>query len=311
MESKILGLWMKLISNRSCGLHSKLTSSEKTFDQPPSGFLLQQGRFHCWKSLVLNFVPSISTLQRHVCIYPDSCMKKLCMQFTWLCWIPIFLIMMKELRPYDIHNIPSIKTKGEFCFKWIDPFTPWINRNCRRIDVVFDEPDLLCSCIEGLFLRMQLLLYVYFMIEGTFSGTGFREQTGSSGMKACILLQMKPLILPWRSYLFNEQMNEWSSPNEEAIECEMQFAKDILDHGVVGLSSWRICASIWNLLLTNSLEASCIFQPDFMQRIRFHLWNFKTCKSLVNFLNVVSRLPGWSFGRGFFLTSLLSDANNK
>jgi ribonucleoside-diphosphate reductase beta chain len=139
-----------------------------------------------------------------------------------------------------IHNIPSIKAKGEFCFKWIDSIY-----TMDKIETVEDRRrflmNLICfaACIEGLFF-FAAFAYVYFLrskglLAGLASGTNwvFRDES----MHIAFANEVIAIARREDPTLFNEQMNEMVTQMiEEAIECEMQFAKDILDHGVAGLS---------------------------------------------------------------------------
>ena len=101
--------------------------------------------------------------------------------------------------------------------------------------------NLICfaTCIEGLFF-FAAFAYVYFlrskgMLAGLASGTNwvFRDESMHIAFATEVIAQVRKE----EPALFNEQMNEMITQMiEDAIECEMGFAKDILDHGVAGLS---------------------------------------------------------------------------
>ena len=139
-----------------------------------------------------------------------------------------------------IDNIPSIQKKAQFCFKWID--------SINQLDTLESKEDrrkflmnLICfaSCIEGLFF-FAAFAYVYFLrskglLAGLASGTNwvFRDES----MHIAFANEVISTVRKEEPDLFNEQMNEMIIQMlEDAIDCEMAFAKDILDHGVAGLS---------------------------------------------------------------------------
>jgi ribonucleoside-diphosphate reductase beta chain len=139
-----------------------------------------------------------------------------------------------------IDNIPSIQKKAQFCFKWIDSINELESLNTKEDRRKF-LMNLICfaSCIEGLFFYAAFA-YVYFLrskglLAGLASGTNwvFRDES----MHIAFANQVIETVRKEEPDLFNEQMNEMIIQMlEDAIDCEMAFAKDILDHGVAGLS---------------------------------------------------------------------------
>jgi ribonucleoside-diphosphate reductase beta chain len=139
-----------------------------------------------------------------------------------------------------VENIPSIKKKAEFCFKWIDSIN-----SLDSLETVEDRRkflmNLICfaACIEGLFF-FAAFAYVYFlrskgMLPGLATGTNwvFRDES----MHIAFANQVIETVRQEEPGLFNEQMNEMVTQMiEDAIDCEMEFAKDILEHGIAGLS---------------------------------------------------------------------------
>src|SRR5690348_12419833 len=84
-----------------------------------------------------------------------------------------------------IENIPSIKRKAEFCFKWMNSID-----DLRQIRTVADKKQFLLNlicfacCIEGLFF-FAAFAYVYFLrskglLNGLATGTNwvFRDESG-------------------------------------------------------------------------------------------------------------------------------------
>lgn len=139
-----------------------------------------------------------------------------------------------------IENIPSIKKKAEFCFKWID--------SINEIDQLESMQDrrrflmnLICfaSCVEGLFF-FGAFAYVYFLrskglLDGLAAGTNWVFRDESSHMN--FAFEVIKTVRKEEPELFNQQMQDMVvSMIEEAVDCEYAFAKDVLDQGVAGLS---------------------------------------------------------------------------
>jgi ribonucleoside-diphosphate reductase beta chain len=139
-----------------------------------------------------------------------------------------------------VENIPSIRAKAEFCFKWIDSV-----QDLRRIETQAQRRQFLLNlicfacCIEGLFF-FAAFAYVYYLrsrglLHGLASGTNwvFRDES-------CHMAFAFEVIHTARTEepgLFDEALQrQVVRMLEEAVECEMQFAQDVLSGGVAGLS---------------------------------------------------------------------------
>jgi len=139
-----------------------------------------------------------------------------------------------------INRIPSIKAKADFCFKWID--------SVADLDAT-DSPqkrqqfmlNLVCfaCCIEGLFF-FAAFAYVYFLrskglLNGLAAGTNWVFRDESCHMN--FALEVVQLTREEYPDLWNEDIEtKIIGMLEEAVECEMQFAEDLLENGVPGLS---------------------------------------------------------------------------
>ncbi|HIG86278.1 MAG TPA: ribonucleoside-diphosphate reductase [Planctomycetes bacterium] len=139
-----------------------------------------------------------------------------------------------------INQIPSIKAKADFCFKWID--------SVADLDAT-DSPqkrqqfmlNLVCfaCCIEGLFF-FAAFAYVYFLrskglLNGLAAGTNWVFRDESCHMS--FALEVVQLTREEYPDLWDEDIEtKIISMLEEAVECEMQFAEDLLENGVPGLS---------------------------------------------------------------------------
>ncbi len=140
-----------------------------------------------------------------------------------------------------VHNIPSIKKKAEFSFKWMD--------SIQELHVIQSMDDkrrflmnLICfaGTIEGLFF-FAAFAYVYFLrskglLNGLATGTNwvFRDESAHIDFA----FQVIEIALREQPELMDSVMKDSIiAMMNDAIDCEMTFAQDILDHGVAGLSA--------------------------------------------------------------------------
>jgi ribonucleoside-diphosphate reductase beta chain len=140
-----------------------------------------------------------------------------------------------------IENIPSIRQKGEFCFKWIDSV-----QDLKRLETREQRRqfllNLICfaACIEGLFF-FAAFAYVYFLrsrglLHGLASGTNwvFRDESCHMAFAFSVVRTVRAE----EPDLFDEEMRtQIEEMLEDAIACETQFAEDVLSGGVAGLSA--------------------------------------------------------------------------
>jgi ribonucleoside-diphosphate reductase beta chain len=138
-----------------------------------------------------------------------------------------------------IHTIPSIKSKADFCFKYMDGINAIreLNTDADRRTFLL---NLACfsTCIEGLFF-FAAFAYVYFLrnkglLPGLASGTNwvFRDES----MHMQFALSVYQTVKAEHPGLVDAQFEaELRQMIKDAVDCEMQFAKDILGQGVPGL----------------------------------------------------------------------------
>jgi ribonucleoside-diphosphate reductase beta chain len=140
-----------------------------------------------------------------------------------------------------IENIPSIRHKAAFCQRWIDSI-----QKLDRVDSDADKRQFLlnltcfAACIEGLFF-FAAFAYVYFLrsrglLPGLAAGTNwvFRDESAHMAFAFEVIRTVR-LEQP---ELFDEQWaNDVRTMLADAVECETQFADDVLSGGVVGMSA--------------------------------------------------------------------------
>ena len=139
-----------------------------------------------------------------------------------------------------VENIPSIKKKADFCLKWIDSINE-LNSLETKEDRRKFLLNLICfaSCIEGLFF-FAAFSYVYFLrskglLHGLASGTNWVFRDESAHMAFAFEVVKK--VRNEEPDLFDESLErDIVTMLDEAVECEIQFADDVLSLGVAGLS---------------------------------------------------------------------------
>ena len=140
-----------------------------------------------------------------------------------------------------IHNIPSIKKKADFCYKWIGAIDELDELNSLEDRKKF-LLNLVCfaACIEGLFF-FAAFAYVYFLrskglLNGLAAGTNwvFRDESCHMNFAFAVV----ETVRAEEPELFDEDLKERIVEMlEEAVECEYQFAEDLLGQGISGLST--------------------------------------------------------------------------
>lgn len=139
-----------------------------------------------------------------------------------------------------IENIPSLKRKADFCFKWIasiNDLQELHTQEDRRRFLL----NLICfaACIEGLFF-FAAFAYVYFLrskglLNGLASGTNWVFRDESAHM--AFAFEVIETVRREQPELFNDQMRaDVVGMVSDAVDCEMAFAEDLLGEGVPGLS---------------------------------------------------------------------------
>jgi ribonucleoside-diphosphate reductase beta chain len=139
-----------------------------------------------------------------------------------------------------VDNIPSIRRKAEFCRRWTDSVAD-LKRIGNRADRRQFLLNLTCfaSCIEGLFF-FGAFAYVYFLrsrglLPGLAAGTSWVFRDESAHM--AFAYEVIKTVREEEPDLFDDSWaREVLTMIEEAVECEIAFADDVLAGGVVGLT---------------------------------------------------------------------------
>ncbi len=191
-------------------------------------------------NLVLNLYKHINSPEARMYLSRQLYEEALHVQF-YLTLLDTYIpdIEEREEAFAAIHKIPSIKMKADFCFKWMD--------SVQELDSLQNKDDrrkfllnLICfaACIEGLFF-FAAFAYVYFLrskglLNGLASGTNWVFRDESCHM--AYAFEVVRTVRQEEPDLFNESLkSQIYEMMEEAIQCEVQFAEDILSGGVAGM----------------------------------------------------------------------------
>lgn len=222
-------------------IRDKLTAAEKHVVSRLIAFFAT-GDSVVGNNLVLNLYKHVNS--------PEARMYYSRQIFEEALHVQAYLTLLDNYLPDDqerfqafnaINNVPSIKRKGDFCFKWIDSVN-----NLESITTDQQRKQFLmnlitfASAVEGLFF-FGAFAYVYFLrskglLHGLASATNwiFRDESLHMNVAFDIVDVIK-----------NEYPQLWDKELEdnivvmikEAIDCEMMFAEDTLELGIAGLNA--------------------------------------------------------------------------
>lgn len=139
-----------------------------------------------------------------------------------------------------IENIPSIKKKADFCFKYMDSMykiKTLANISDRKLFLL----NLICfaACIEGLFF-FAAFAYVYYLrskglLHGLATATNWVFRDESCHMD--FAFSVVDVVRNEEPDLFDKDLNKKVVEMlDEAILCEMSFGEDLLTGGIPGFS---------------------------------------------------------------------------
>ena len=139
-----------------------------------------------------------------------------------------------------VEKIPSIRKKADFCLKWTDSI-----QNLQRLESRADRKQFLLNlitfagAIEGLFF-FAAFAYVYFLrsrglLHGLAGGTNWVFRDESAHM--AFAFEVVETVRREEPDLFDDELKAAvATMMAEAVDCEMQFAEDLLSGGIPGLS---------------------------------------------------------------------------
>ena len=221
-------------------LNTKMTASEKHLIHRLVAFFAT-GDSIVSNNLVLNLYKHINSPEARLYLSRQLYEEALHVQF--------YLTLLDTYIPHPderakafsaVDSIPSIKKKADFCFKWMDSINV-----LDKLETTEDRRKFLmnvicfATCIEGMFF-FAAFAYVYFLrskglLAGLAAGTNwvFRDES----MHMAFAMNVIETVRKEDPEIFNEQMEEMVIQMlEDAIDCEMTFAEDLVSNGIAGLS---------------------------------------------------------------------------
>lgn len=266
-------------------LNSKLNDAERFLIHRLVAFFAT-GDSIVGNNLVLNLYKHVNSPEARLYLSRQLYEEALHVQF-YLTLLDNYIPDMKEREKAfaAIHNIPSIAKKGNFCFKYIDSI-----QELEKLETKEDRRkfllNLLCfaGTIEGLFF-FGAFAYVYFLrskglLNGLASGTNwvFRDES----CHIDFAFKVAEIAMEEEPDLMDDRMRDMIKVMiDEAIDCEMTFAKDILEHGFAGLSE-KDMRSYLEFIGDSRLERLGI-APQYNKKNPFDFMELQDTQELTNF----------------------------
>ncbi|HEY8269740.1 MAG TPA: ribonucleotide-diphosphate reductase subunit beta [Pseudobdellovibrionaceae bacterium] len=266
-------------------LHSKMTPAERHLISRLVAFFAT-GDSIVGNNLVLNFYKHVNSPEGRMYLSRQLYEEALHVQF-YLTLLDTYIPNQDERAAAfaAIETIPSIKKKADFCFKWIDSihdFDTLKTKEDRRKFLM----NMICfaTCVEGLFF-FAAFAYVYFLrskglLTGLASGTNwvFRDES----MHMAFALEVIKIARQEEPDLFNEQMEDMVVEMiEDAINCEMEFAQDVLQFGLAGMSA-KDMRQYLEFVADQRLESLNI-APRYKAKNPFSFMELQDMQELANF----------------------------
>lgn len=221
-------------------LNKKLTAPERFLIHRLVAFFAT-GDSIVGNNLVLNLYKHVNAPEARLYLSRQLYEEALHVQF-YLTLLDTYIPDLKEREQAfaAIHNIESIRRKADYSFKWMDSIHELDKLNSKEDRRKF-LMNMICfaGTIEGLFF-FAAFAYVYFLrskglLNGLATGTNwvFRDESAHIDFAYKVI----DTAMEEEPDLFDDRMKDMVvAMFHEAIDCELVFAKDILDHGVAGLS---------------------------------------------------------------------------
>ena len=192
-------------------------------------------------NLVLNLYKHINSPEARMYLSRQLYEEALHVQF-YLTLLDTYIPDVEErIKAFQaVENIPSIKKKAEFCFKWINSI-----HDLTEIQTTADKKQFLLNlicfacCIEGLFF-FGAFAYVYFLrskglLNGLATGTNwvFRDESCHINFAFEVINTVRREDPGLFDAGLQDKIVEMM---KEAVDCEMSFAEDVLGLGIAGMS---------------------------------------------------------------------------
>jgi ribonucleoside-diphosphate reductase beta chain len=184
-----------------------------------------------------------------------------------------------------VENIPSITKKAQFCMRWMDSIQQLDELRTvehRRQFLL----NLICfaGCIEGLFF-FAAFAYVYFLrsrglLNGLAAGTNWVFRDESCHLE--FAFEVVNVVRSEEPSLFDSELQQQIvEMMKDAVECELQFAEDLLSGGVAGLSVRQMKQYLE--YVADSRVARLGMSPIFGSKNPFDFMELQDVQELTNF----------------------------
>ncbi|WP_211256493.1 ribonucleotide-diphosphate reductase subunit beta [Edaphobacter aggregans] len=184
-----------------------------------------------------------------------------------------------------VENIPSITKKAQFCMRWMD--------SIQQLDELKTAEErrqfllnLICfaGCIEGLFF-FAAFAYVYFLrsrglLNGLAAGTNWVFRDESCHLE--FAFEVVNVVRAEEPELFDAELErQIVEMMTDAVDCELQFAEDLLSGGVAGLSVREMRQYLG--YVADSRVARLGMEPIFGAKNPFAFMELQDVQELTNF----------------------------
>jgi ribonucleoside-diphosphate reductase beta chain len=184
-----------------------------------------------------------------------------------------------------VENIPSITKKAQFCMRWMD--------SIQKLDELRTAEErrqfllnLICfaGCIEGLFF-FAAFAYVYFLrsrglLNGLAAGTNWVFRDESCHLE--FAFEVVNVVRSEEPELFDAELEQQIvEMMKDAVDCELQFAEDLLSGGVAGLSVREMRQYLE--YVADSRVARLGMEPIFGSKNPFAFMELQDVQELTNF----------------------------
>jgi ribonucleoside-diphosphate reductase beta chain len=237
-------------------------------------------------NLVINLYQHINAPEARMYLSRQLYEEALHVQF-YLTLLDTYLPDPKERQDAfaAVNNIPSIKRKADFCFKWMDTIKDvreLTTKQQRRQFVL----NLICfaACIEGLFF-FAAFAYVYYLrskglLHGLATGTNwvFRDESAHMDFAFSVV----DTIRNEEPELFDETLErEVKNMLDDAIDCEYSFGEDVLTGGIAGFSLIELKQYLQ--FVADQRLARLGFKPIYYTTNPFPFMELQNVQELANF----------------------------
>ena len=184
-----------------------------------------------------------------------------------------------------VENIPSIRMKAEFAEKWIGSMgeITMLRSPADRRLFLLNLTAFACG-IEGLFFYSAFALVYFLRSKGLLPGLGdgtdwvFRDETQHMAFGMDIVR----IARDEEPGLWDDDMTaQVTRMLEEAVECEAQFAADVLSEGVIGLGHTDMVEYL--RYVADQRLADLGLPPRFNARQPFSFMELQGAATLTNF----------------------------